>query len=148
MRLEVFVALLCVSVIAVLVGIVHEPDVFRLKEESSSLPFAPLSGSPLDHTSDLINTSTKQEYRSSQGSAGSKPGNGYVLILRTRKGGQLVCGLKSFLSIQCLIGSFDLPMHVVEPFITNSFVHTNPERGPEQLVSFKDLYDFDKYNSA
>ena len=70
---------------------------------------------------------------------------GYVVVVNTI--GQQAAGLKSFLSIQCMIGSFNLPMRVVEPFIENSGVHLHlPQPDPDKLLSLHDFYNIAHYN--
>ncbi len=90
-----------------------------------------------------VNGSTKSETTP----LSTSPSHWYVLVVNTI--GQQTAGLKSLLSIQRMIGSFELPMYVVEPFIEKSVVHTClPQANPDKLLSFHDFYDIARYNDA
>ena len=78
------------------------------------------------------------------------PKRGYVLTLHYVKTGQQAVGLRSFISQQCWLGSFDLPMYIVEPFIEDSLVHTAPDY-PDftgNVLRMSDFFDMDHYASA
>ncbi len=73
--------------------------------------------------------------------------HGYVLINQFPSFAQQAVGFRVFLSPQCLLGSFNLPMYIVEPFIQNSIVHTHAQpRKKSTVLSLSDFYDLDHYN--
>ena len=66
--------------------------------------------------------------------------HGYVMILYYP--GQQGAGLRSLIALLCFIGSFGLPMYVVEPFIQNSSLSGDP--GP---LKFNDYFDMNHFNT-
>lgn len=60
--------------------------------------------------------------------------------------GQQSVGLRALISLQCMIGSFKLPVRVVEPFIDQSKFLAYPRSSG--VPKMKDFFDLDRYNSA
>ncbi len=77
----------------------------------------------------------------------NKQQRGYLVINSFTAQSQQAVGLRTLMSAQCWIGSFGLPMYVVEPFIENSIVHTRaqPQRNTK-LLSLSDFYNMEHYN--
>ena len=69
--------------------------------------------------------------------------HGYVLSLHYP--GQQGAGLSSLTALQCSIGSLDLPMFIVEPFINAS--HLSPW-GNDTLLTVHDYFDINHLNAA
>ncbi len=70
---------------------------------------------------------------------------GYILSLRYS--GQQSAGIHAIVSQQCWMGSFHLPMLLVEPFIKNSFVVAHLENSTSAL-KFDDFFDMNLYSRA
>ncbi len=71
---------------------------------------------------------------------------GYVVILYFMVVAQQAVGLKSFVSPQCWLGSFNLPMYIVQPFIQNSIVHTVPSNS-SGVLTMSNFIDISHYNA-
>ena len=67
--------------------------------------------------------------------------HGYVMNLRYP--GQQGAGLRSLIALLCSIGSFGLPMYVVEPFIQRSVLSGYPAG----TLKFNDYFDIDHFNT-
>lgn len=70
---------------------------------------------------------------------------GYVIIFNFMRVSQQAVGLRSFVSAQCWLGSFELPMYVVQPFIESSIVHTLPT-GSDGALTMSDFIDMEHYS--
>ncbi len=68
---------------------------------------------------------------------------GFALLLLYS--GQQSVGLRALISLQCMIGSFKLPVRVVEPFVEQSKFLAYPKH--DKVPKMKDLFDIDRYNS-
>ncbi len=69
---------------------------------------------------------------------------GFALLLSYP--GQQSVGLRALISLQCMIGSFKLPVRVVEPFIEQSKFLAYPSS--QNVPTMKDFFDIHHYNSA
>ena len=143
-RVKVCVPVLVVFVVALLT--VYRPD-GKFTNSRASLTRDTITGSQATgvgqgNQSDVGKPTTIPSLQDASPTARS---HGYVLVLKTP--GQQSSGLKSFLSVQCWVGSFNLPLYVVEPFIENSKVHTLPNTNLDQLFSLEDFYDIAHYNT-
>ena len=96
----------------------------------------------LPRTSDVHRTVLLQEL--------ALPKHGYVLTHRFS--GQQGAGILALLSQQCWVGSFNLPMYIVEPFFGNSVAVSRPPLPPEDngttLLRFSDYFDSEYFNSV
>ena len=70
--------------------------------------------------------------------------HGYVLTLDY--GGQQGAGIHGVVSQQCWVGSFSLPMSIVEPFIKDSLVGNSGKT--ESVIRFSDYFDMGHFNSV
>ncbi len=71
---------------------------------------------------------------------------GYVVIFRFMSVSQQAVGLRSFVSAQCWVGSFNLPMYIVQPFIEDSVVHTLPRKS-SRVLTMSNFIDMEHYKS-
>ena len=66
--------------------------------------------------------------------------------------GQQSTGIRSLVSQQCIVGSLNLPMYVVEPFIPESrfegFRRPVQDYMTNHVPAMKDYFDIDQYNAA
>ncbi len=69
---------------------------------------------------------------------------GYVLGIHFN--GQQSAGIRSLTSLQCWVGSFNLPMYVVEPLIVESVVHTVANESQTNGLRLRDFFDIHRYN--
>ena len=72
--------------------------------------------------------------------------HGYVLTIFYS--GQQAAGVNALISQQCWVGSFGLPMYIVEPYIENSILVSSA--GPDSVNSsrFSDHFDIGAFNTA
>ena len=70
--------------------------------------------------------------------------HGYILTLTYT--GQQGIGVRSLASQQCWIGSFNLPMYIVEPFFDNSAMGSKPKHNTTIVPLFRDYFDIAYYN--
>lgn len=84
--------------------------------------------------------------RSVEGNAvGRGVHRGYILTLQYS--GQQAGGITALISQQCWLGSFGLPMLLVEPFVSHSILSAYPE-SPDSTPKFSDYYDIEHYSTA
>ncbi len=70
----------------------------------------------------------------------------YVLTLRYN--GQQSAGVRSLLSQQCWIGSYNLSMFVVEPFLRDSYVEALPDQTANRTLMMRDFFDMEHLSNA
>ena len=81
---------------------------------------------------------------SEKGANGSYKGT-YVLGIKYL--GQQAAGVRGVLSLQCFASNLGIPVHVVEPFISSSWVGLQRLPGDLSLaLKFSNFYDFDRFN--
>ncbi len=78
-------------------------------------------------------------------SVSTRKGHGYVVAFNLSVNGKQDTGLDSFVSLQCLLGSFKLPMYIVQPFIQDSVVHILPQNA-SKASALSDFFNLDYYN--
>ena len=72
--------------------------------------------------------------------------HGYILSLAYS--GQQGSGIRALASQQCWVGSFSLPMYIVEPFIYNSAIGNFPNGdNVTHVLRFSDYFDIEHFNS-
>lgn len=92
------------------------------------------SGSELPHSS----------YMSADSQRTKK--TGYILTLRYN--GQQSAGIRSMLSQQCWVGSYNLPSFIVEPFLQDSYVEALPNQTLEYSLRVSDFFDLEHLSRA
>ena len=85
---------------------------------------------------------------------GRKLDHGYIVT--TEYTGQQAAGVRGLISQQCWVASFRLPMHIVEPYVSNSILSHGPtfwrttdqDQGHQKgnLIKFSDYYDLKHFN--
>lgn len=90
------------------------------------------------------NETPRSPLRSLEGSEAGAD-RGYILTLHYS--GQQAAGITALMSQQCWMGSFDLPMLLVEPFVKTSILSAQPESSASTL-KFSDYYDIKLYTAA
>ena len=106
---------------------------FRLKESGTTVN----SGEIMAHFNKLA-----------QGD-GRKRDHGYIIT--TEYTGQQAAGVRGLISQQCWVASFKLPMHIVEPYVSNSVLVHGPtfwraEHQEGTSIKFSDYYDLKHFN--
>ena len=75
----------------------------------------------------------------------SKEYYGYVVALRYS--GQQGAGIQAMLSLQCWAASFNLPIHILEPTINDTFFVSVPHESlSNKFLRFSDLFDIQHFN--
>ena len=71
---------------------------------------------------------------------------GYVVAMRYS--GQQGTGIQALMSLQCWIGSFNLPMLILEPILNETEFISFSNVFETSLLQFSDLFDISQFNSA
>ena len=74
---------------------------------------------------------------------------GYVLAMRYT--GQQGTGIQSLMSLQCFIGSFNLPMFILEPVMNETYFESNlgaNAKAEHPRLKFSDMFDLAHFNKA
>ena len=71
---------------------------------------------------------------------------GYVVAMRYS--GQQGTGIQALMSLQCWIGSFNLPMLILEPVLNETQFISFSNVFKTSLIQFSDLFDISRFNSA
>ena len=75
--------------------------------------------------------------------------HGYVTALLYS--GQQGTGIQALMSLQCFVGSFNLPMYIVEPVMINTSFGSRLKLTSDNfnsILKFSDLFDFSHFNNA
>ncbi len=73
----------------------------------------------------------------------------YGYVLTVRYNGQQTAGIRSMLSQQCWIGTSNLPMFVVEPFLQDSYVQAiRAEVSSTRIFTLADYFDMARFESG
>lgn len=71
---------------------------------------------------------------------------GYVVAMQYS--GQQGTGIQALMSLQCWIGSFNLPMLILEPILNETQFISFSNVFKTSLIQFSDLFDISRFNSA
>ena len=80
--------------------------------------------------------------------AGQKISNHkYGFVMALTYSGQQGAGIQALMSLQCFVGSFSLPMEIVEPVISSTrFESFSSSTNNRSLVTFSDMFDRKHFN--
>ena len=70
--------------------------------------------------------------------------HGYAVALGYS--GQQVAGIQAMVSLQCWVSSFNLPMRILEPIMSNTMFVSVPRHPDNTFLAFSDLFDIRHFN--